>query len=217
MVPVAGYPLVRYAIRTVADLGVRDVYIVLSPNDSLTPKYIQTLKIPRLRLLLSFQDYPSGLADAISTVVDRCPPQFYVVLGDDITIATNLSGLGRPIQLGLADAVQATVRDLNPVNIKESCGVVFNKKYAVTKFQEKPGSGEFSYRGIGVYAFSREIFDHRASLFGDGLPKLDSILQRLVLRHRFYAHPITGVNINVNRDADRERAEKYLARHRLDF
>ncbi len=217
MVPVAGSPLIRYAIRTAARLGVRTVYVVINPSDSLTGGYVQGLKIPDVRLKLAYQNRPSGLADAVSVVADKCSKQFYVVLGDDITIASNLSGIGRPIQVGSADAVQATVRDSNPLNIRAACGITFNRNRVVTRIREKPRTGGFRYRGIGVYAFSQDLFK-RASLSRNGRHVgLDGILKHLASVQRFYAHPIRGLNFNVNYEADRERAERHIVLHKLGF
>lgn len=217
MVPIAGSPLIRYAIRTAARLGARTVYVVLSPSDSLTGVYVQGLSIPRLRLKLAFQDRPSGLADAVSVVADNCSKWFYVVLGDDVTIATNLSGLSRPIQMGSADAVQATVRDPNPLNIQAACGITFDKDRVVTSIEEKPQTSGFRYRGIGVYAFSQDLFKPAPLSRRDRRPTLEGILESLTSVRRFYAHPIRGLNFNVNYEVDRERAEKHLVLHRLQF
>lgn len=66
LVPVAGYPLLDYALHALADGGVRDVVFVVPPGDSpLRRRYDEEAVPNRIRVRFAVQDEPRGTAHAL--------------------------------------------------------------------------------------------------------------------------------------------------------
>lgn len=71
LMPVAGRPLLDYALHTLADGGVRDVVFVVPPGDSaLTRRYAEEAPPSRLRVRFAVQDEPRGTAHALLAARD---------------------------------------------------------------------------------------------------------------------------------------------------
>jgi glucose-1-phosphate thymidylyltransferase len=64
--PLAGRPLLDYALHALADGGVRDVVFVVPPGDSaLRQRYDEDAQPARLRVRFAVQDEPRGTANAL--------------------------------------------------------------------------------------------------------------------------------------------------------
>ncbi len=76
LVPVAGRPLLDYALSALADAGVTDAVLVVAPGDSpLRERYEREYPPTRLRLRFAVQDEPRGTADALLAARDAvCAP-----------------------------------------------------------------------------------------------------------------------------------------------
>lgn len=76
LMPVAGRPLLDYALHALADGGVRDVVFVVAPGDSaLKRRYAEEAPPSRLRVRFAVQDEPSGTAQALLAARDAvCAP-----------------------------------------------------------------------------------------------------------------------------------------------
>lgn len=66
LMPVAGRPLLDYALHALADGGVRDVVFVVPPGDSpLRRRYDEDAQPSRIRVRFAVQDEPRGTAHAL--------------------------------------------------------------------------------------------------------------------------------------------------------
>ncbi len=71
LMPLAGRPLLDYALHALADGGVRDVVFVVPPGDSaLRQRYEEDAEPSRIRVRFAVQDEPRGTAHALLSARD---------------------------------------------------------------------------------------------------------------------------------------------------
>lgn len=158
LVPIANRPILAYVIDNIANVGIKEVGIIISPEtgseirDTMGDGSKWGIKIKYI-----LQDAPKGLAHAV--VVGR---EF---LGDDpfvMYLGDNLIGCGidKFVETFHRTASDAVIL-LKPVDNPSSFGVAeVDKTGKIVRLEEKPREPKSNLALVGVYIFSNEI--HRA-------------------------------------------------------
>jgi len=152
-IPVAGKPLIHYAVDDLLDVGIRDIGIVVS-HDTITHlrEALDGYRDARCTYLL--QSPPQGLAHAVAVARDFLGEDpFVMYLGDNLFergIQTFLDAF-RPDQ-GV-QAVLALVRVEDP----RAFGVAVVEDGRITRLVEKPADPPSDLAVAGVYVFDASI------------------------------------------------------------
>lgn len=163
LVPVANKPILWYAIEEIANLGLQDIGIVISPE---TGPEIRTVTGDGSRfgvnLTYIVQPEPAGLAHAVKIAQPFLEHEpFLMFLGDNLIQQGDLVHFHQEFQTQQPDALIL----LRPVDNPSAFGVaVVNAQGQVTQLIEKPKEPPSNLALVGVYFFSPAIHGAIATL-----------------------------------------------------
>lgn len=158
LVPVANKPILFYVIENIADLGIKDIGIVISPDSG--PAIKEALgngDLWGLKITYIVQDQPSGLAHAVKTAKNFLKESpFLMYLGDNL-IGTSINKFYDNFIKNGADAQIL----LKPVENPSAFGIAtIDDNGKVIRLEEKPKNPVSNLALVGVYLFSSKI--HKA-------------------------------------------------------
>jgi glucose-1-phosphate thymidylyltransferase len=179
LVPVANKPVLFYGIEAMAEAGIEDVGIIIAPE---TGEEIKAAAGDGsrfgLKLTYIVQDEPLGLAHAVLTAESFLGDAAFVMyLGDNL------------LQGGIAELVGAFRSSgpdalilLTPVPDPEHYGVAELSDGRVVRLLEKPPEPRTDLALVGVYMFTRVIYDAARAIEPSGRGELEitDAIQRLV-------------------------------------
>ncbi|QGA68533.1 glucose-1-phosphate thymidylyltransferase [Sulfolobus sp. E11-6] len=151
LIKVAGKPVSQWVLEQIRDSGIKHVIIVLGDNipTKVTEYYGDGSRFG-VEITYVYQGKARGLADAVYKVKDVVSDRFLVYLGDNIVSYD----LRRFMEFnGSASILLAKVENPNRFGV----AVVENRK--VVKLVEKPKEPISNLALVGVYGFTRDIFD----------------------------------------------------------
>ncbi|MFP3144478.1 MAG: glucose-1-phosphate thymidylyltransferase [Caldisphaera sp.] len=151
LIKVAGKPVSQWVIEQLKKANISDIIMILGDNNpqKVVEYYGDGSKF-EVKIKYIYQGKARGLADAIYRAKNLVGEKFLVYLGDNI-VPYNLSKL---VDFkGSASILLAKVQ--NPYRF----GVAIIKEGKIAKLIEKPKEPISDYALVGVYAFTREIFD----------------------------------------------------------
>jgi glucose-1-phosphate thymidylyltransferase len=157
LVPVANRPILFYVLDNLAEAGIRDIVVIVSPE---TGREVETAigdgSRWQVRVRFVVQDRPGGLAHAVKIAAPALgDDDFCMFLGDNL--------IGTKIR-GAADAFRASPELSALVMLKEvanpsSFGVAeVNDAGEVERLVEKPAHPRSNLALVGVYFFRRNVF-----------------------------------------------------------
>src|SRR5438034_2118826 len=179
LVPVANKPVLFYGIESLAAAGIEEVGIIIAPE---TGDEIREAAGDGSRFGISItyieQDEPAGLAHAVLTAegfLGRAP--FVMYLGDNLL----RDGIEDLVQTFRADAPDALIL-LTPVPDPENYGVAELDGERVARLVEKPKEPSSDLALVGVYMFTRPIFDASRAIEPSwrGELEITDAIQRLI-------------------------------------
>jgi glucose-1-phosphate thymidylyltransferase len=153
LIKVAGKPVSQWVLEQLRDSGIRDIVIVLGDNNpNKVVEYYGDGSRFGVNITYVYQGKARGLADAVYKVKDVITEdRFLVYLGDNIVPYDNLSSF-------LSFKGSASIL-LAKVDNPNRFGVAVIKEGKVVKLVEKPKEKISDLALVGVYAFTKEIFD----------------------------------------------------------
>ncbi len=163
LLPVYDKPMIYYPLSTLMMSGIRDVLLILSPND--TAHFEVLLGDGRqwgINIQYAVQPFPGGLAQAF--VIGRRfigNDDSALILGDNIFYGHDLMK-----KLACANAHQegATVFAYH-VHAPERYGVVdFDSNFRALSIEEKPAKPRSHYAVTGLYFYDNNVCDIAASI-----------------------------------------------------
>ena len=153
MIPIANQPMLYYALRHLADAGIRDVAIVLGTIHEGIPESVGDGAAFGLRVTYVHQGEPKGLAHAV-----RCAAPF---LGDDpfvMYLGDNLLHDGvAPLVAAFARGGGDAIVGATPVPDARPYGVVELDGDRIVSIEEKPAHPKSNLALIGIYLFTAKI------------------------------------------------------------
>lgn len=154
MLPIANEPMLFYALRDLASVGVKEVAIVLGPLAEGIREEVGVGAAFGLRVSYILQEVPRGIADAVRLArgfVGDDP--FVVYLGDNL-LEQGARALVERFSRGDAAAVIAAARVDDP----RRYGIVELDGERIVSLAEKPSAPRSSLGLVGVYVFDPQIF-----------------------------------------------------------
>ncbi len=157
LVPVANKPILHYALESIAQAGIIDIGVIISPETGDKIKEAVHAWCPsHLRVTFISQEAPLGLAHAVQIAepyLQKSP--FLMYLGDNL-IQGELLGLTQAFQAGNASAQILLKAVSNP----EAFGIAeLDSNDRVLHLVEKPKHPKSNLALVGVYLFTSEIFE----------------------------------------------------------
>ena len=153
LIKVAGKPVSQWVLEQLRDSGIRDIVIILGDNNpNKVVEYYGDGSRFGVKITYVYQGKARGLADAVYKVKDVITEdRFLVYLGDNIVPYDDLSSFLS--FKGSASILLARVDNPNRF------GVAVIKERKVVKLVEKPKERISDLALVGVYGFTKEIFD----------------------------------------------------------
>ena len=158
LVPIANRPILSYILDNIANVGIREVGMIISPETGEEiKKTIGDGSRWKLSIKYLMQDEPRGLAHAVLVGKDFLGDDpFVMYLGDNL-IGCGIEKFVETFETTGADAVIL----LKPVDNPSSFGVAqVGPDGKIVHLEEKPKNPTSNLALVGVYIFSKEI--HRA-------------------------------------------------------
>ena len=155
MLPLAGKPLMEYAITSLVKNGIKDVLIVVSYREEEIKQYFRDGSNYGIHINYVHQDKPLGSAQAIGLVAPYVKDEFMIVYGD---LLVSPNAVKSVIKAYVHD--KTTTISVISVPNPEHYGVVKLDGAHVVDVVEKPSQGNApsNLANAGLYVFKKEIF-----------------------------------------------------------
>lgn len=153
MIPVANQPILFYALRNLAQAGVRDVAIVLGTISEGIREAVGDGRDFGLSVEYVLQGEPKGLAHAVLCAHEFLQDDpFVMYLGDNL-LQSGVSPYLKRFDSSAPDAVVGVTHVARP----EHYGVIELSGDEIVSIEEKPAQPKSDLALIGVYLFTRSI------------------------------------------------------------
>jgi len=193
MIPVAGKPILFYAIEKLADEGIQDIGIVIHPSqEAVIYEAAGTGEKFGVTLTYLYQNEPKGIADAVATAESFIGKSDFVLMLGDNLVKEPLGPLMDQLQLAEACILLTEVAD------PQHYGVVEINDYRIVRLDEKPKYPKSNLVIVGVYAFKSGIFNHIRNLTVSlrGELEITDAIQRLIDQKNKVSYVITNKNVS---------------------
>jgi glucose-1-phosphate thymidylyltransferase len=157
LVPVANKPIIFYVLDNMANAGILDIGIIISPETGEEIKrFVGNGDRWRASTTYIVQDHPAGLAHAVWTARDFLKDEpFVMYLGDNLIGG----GIQRFVEKFQAEKPDAQIL-LKPIDNPTAFGIAeVNERGEVVRLIEKPKAPCSNLALVGIYLFSPRIFD----------------------------------------------------------
>jgi len=217
MLPILNKPILEYVIENLKRLGVESVYLIVGYKKNIIEEYFGDGRDWNVEIEYVEQKNPKGIAHAVSLGENYISDPFFVVLGDDLTIANSPNNIAEVFRKNDAWVVEGVLPE-NDVNaLKRTCCVSLEDDGRIKEIVEKPTEPKSRLRGIGVYLFHPRIFEfiRKTSISQKRNEKEITDTIGLIAREgKAYGAFIDGVNLNINTLVDLSRATEILLKQR---
>ena len=155
LVPIANKPILVYGLEAIREAGITDVGIVVGDTAEEVKGALGTGEQLGLRIEYIEQEAPLGLAHAVKISRDfmRDDP-FVMYLGDNL-LKNGIKGFVDEFSKGKYDSQILLAQVPNPSDF----GVAEIKDGIVIGLEEKPKTPKSNYALVGVYMFTKTIFE----------------------------------------------------------
>ena len=157
LVPVANKPILFYCVDNIAQAGIKDVGIIISPETGQEVKNtVGDASLWGIDIQYITQEVPGGLAHAIKTAQDfLVDSSFIMYLGDNL-IGTGINKFINEFKINSPDALIL----LKEVDNPRQFGVAdVSKDGKVIRLIEKPDIPPSNLALVGIYIFSSKIHE----------------------------------------------------------
>lgn len=165
LLPVYDKPMIFYPLSTLMNLGIKDILIITTPEDS--DKFYSLLNDgSELGINISYakQSSPKGLADAF-IIGENFIGKDYVslILGDNIFYGTDFIH-DKELQ-NITELKEGATILAYHVNDPERYGVVdFDKNFKAISIEEKPSKPKSNFAITGLYFYDNNVIEYAKNL-----------------------------------------------------
>lgn len=193
LLPVANKPALFYVIERVAEVGIREVGIIISPQTGeLIREKVGDGSRWDISITYIFQSEPRGLAHAVTAGQEFLGDSDFVLFLGDILLQKSL----QPLVTRFEDTKPDALVLLAEVSDPRSYGVVeLNGEGRAIGLEEKPKEPRSNLAIVGVYVFSPEIHKAISRIHPSqrGELEITDAIQELVNKGRLVAgHTLDG-------------------------
>ncbi|MEX2446903.1 MAG: sugar phosphate nucleotidyltransferase [Dehalococcoidia bacterium] len=153
LIPLLNRPLIAYAVDLLAEAGLREVVVVVGPDDDRTGPAAIAAAPPGVEVSVAVQHEPKGSGDALTSVGDALDGRHVVVLAVDAVLRGSL----RPH----VDAFMASEYDawfvLHETDRPREMGIVTLEGDRVTHLEEKPEEPRSNLALVGVWMVAPHV------------------------------------------------------------
>ncbi|MCK4521218.1 MAG: glucose-1-phosphate thymidylyltransferase [Nanoarchaeota archaeon] len=157
LIPIANKPIIHYVIEDLVNAGIKDVGIVVGPNKEQIIEAVGDGTKLGCKITYIYQDEPKGLAHAILVSKDYLKDEdFIMYLGDNLikggikNFVNNFKNSDNSLSLMLTEVP----------NPKEyGIALIDEQKKVITKLLEKPKNPPTNLSIVGIYGFTKEVFE----------------------------------------------------------
>lgn len=163
MIPV-GRPFLDYVLHSLAEAGIREIGIVLSPAHEEARAYYRARTLSRIRIDFVTQEHPLGTADAVAVSEGWIAGDPFIVLNSDNLYPVGV--IARLVEAG-GPAVPGFARDslgLPPERVGAFALIERDAGNCLSRIVEKPGvaavdaAGPAALVSMNIWRFDERIF-----------------------------------------------------------
>lgn len=161
MMPIVGKPIVARVMQTLAENGLRDFILVVSPDDREIVDYFEEEITPNVRIQFAVQPERRGMAEALARAASLIEEEFVLSACDNLVPTSDVRKM-----LSLWDSTPQpdgvlALLEVSPEKTK-SVGIVELNGEWVTRITEKPDPAHAmsNTASMPLYVFSRRILDY---------------------------------------------------------
>lgn len=210
--PINDKPIIEYVIDLLEKMEIENIFIIIGYRKELIKDYFKDYN-RKFNLFFIEQEKLSGIGDAILLAKEHIKEKYFLtILGDSLLNIENIESLYDLIRIHSPVAVEGTIQD-NKDAIKRACEISYSPDYKMQYCIEKPKNPISSYRGVGLYAFHKSIFDYIASTPLSSLRgerEISDTMDLLSKQNQAWAFPIIGYDFNINTKEDIVSAKEYF-------
>jgi NDP-sugar pyrophosphorylase family protein len=205
MVPVGGQPLLWHELRSLSLLGVTDARVAVNPGTGIIDQYVQDMNpeavgLRSIRLVKCSRPTSTPVESLVSALREPPSNPFAVVLGDDLTVASNLPTFLPRFEASGAYVAEAVVPEGDTGSIRRTNEICLKKDGWISGIHERPRCPRWGWRGCGLYLFSGTEF---SGLLHDAasscrIRSMTGLVRAGMIKGRALGLHIRGRNINVN-------------------
>ena len=164
LLPVYDKPLIYYPLSTLMLAGIRDIIIVVAPDELETFEHLfeDAKKEMGINLTFLVQPEPKGIADCFNIVGKHLGDKIFnydnhaLILGDNIFYGAGLSGMLKDILMTKLSAAARIF--LYQVKNPQEFGVAEVQGNLVTSIEEKPKKPKSNHAVTGLYLYPPSVY-----------------------------------------------------------
>jgi glucose-1-phosphate thymidylyltransferase len=160
MVPILGKPIVERVIETIVANGIRDLILVISPEDHEVERYFQGYSPLSINLQFVVQPERLGMANALSLAAPHLRGPFLMSACDNLTPQEHVAAL---LATHYSEQAEATLSlmQIDPALVQRT-GVVELRENRISRIVEKPSPAEApsNIASLPLYIFSPKLLDY---------------------------------------------------------
>jgi len=159
VLPVLGKPILAHQLDLLADLGIRQVFVVVGHRGFEVVREIERLPDRGLSIEYVEQRETLGIAHCVGGLEPLLDRPFLLLLGDIFLRRPRLAEMIDSFDHGAVDAVLSAVYEDHDDALHRNFCIVEGDDGFVRRVVEKPRHPPTRLKGVGVYLFTPVIFD----------------------------------------------------------
>lgn len=201
LLPVCNKPILVHQIERMAELGIRDVVIVVGHLGYEIARVLGNGSQYGVSIRFVEQKEILGIAHAVSQLEKHVDRPFLLFLGDIFFDTDDLSVMIDDMREREAAAILAVKEERDPDAIRRNFAVILDDDGTVRRVIEKPRYIKNRLKGCGLYLFDLPIFDAirrtPRTAMRDEYEITDSIQIMIDDGHRVYHSPVVEDDMNI--------------------
>ena len=159
LLEILGKPIIYHQLKYLKNAGIKKILIVIGKSGNKIKDEVK--KISNLKLDITFvKDLnPRGIAHSLYKTKPFIKGPILVFLGDIFFREAKLKKMIMKFYNSNSSCILASIKENNINKLKKNFTIHLNKNSVVNKVVEKPRKPKTNIKGVGVYLFSKDIFE----------------------------------------------------------